>query len=117
MSATTQIPRERLEDFFNQFSRRFLIDGSPEAVDVEVLEPDWGAQYLAQGARLLGITYDPRTNALEFEIDSGDHRVYGPQEVWVLEEQDGFLSAIEVVRPDSTREVVSIRRVGVRRLH
>jgi len=116
MTVTRGIPREQLGEYFAEFTRRFLRDGSPEAVDVEVLEPDWGDQVVAQGARLLGITYDRHTNALEFELDSGDHRVIEPEEVWTIEEADGFLSAVEVVRSDGTREVVSVKRVGLRRL-
>jgi hypothetical protein len=117
MSVTTQIPRDRLAEYFEVFTKRFLRDGSPEAVDVEVLEPDWGDQQVLQGARLLGVSYDKRSNTLEFELDAGDHRVYEPQEVWVIEESDGFLNAIEVVLPDGSREVVSVKRVGLRRIH
>lgn len=117
MSVTTQIPRERLGEYFEAFTKRFLRDGAPEAVDVEVLEPDWGDQRVAEGARLIGITYDRRTNTLEFELDSGDHRVYEPQEVWVIEEPDGFLNAIEVVLPEGSKEVVSVKRMGLRRIH
>jgi uncharacterized protein DUF5335 len=116
MSVTTQIPRDRLADYFEAFTKRFLRDGSPEAVDVEVLEPDWGHQVPLQGARLVGITYTKGTNTLEFELDVGDHRIYEPQEVWVVEEPDGFLDAIEVVLPDGSREVVSVKRVGLRRI-
>lgn len=115
MSVTTRIPQDQLKQYFDTFTKRFLQDGSPEAVDVEVLEPELGDQHALQGARLIGITYDPRSNALELELDSGDHRVYAPEAVWVLEEADGFISALEVVAPDGTREVVSIKRVGLRR--
>lgn len=116
MSRTTQIPKDRLAEYFDAFTKRFLRDGSPEAVDVEVLEPDWGDQFPLQGARLIGITYTEATNTLEFELDSGDHRVNEPDEIWVIEEPDGFLDAIEVVLPDGSREVISVKRVGLRRL-
>jgi len=117
MSATIQIPRERLVGYFDAFTKRFLRDGSPEAVDVEVLAPDLGDQFAAEGARLVGITYDPHDNALEFEFDSGDHRAFQPREVWAIEEPDGFVSAIEVVRADGLREVVHVKRVGLRPIH
>jgi hypothetical protein len=116
VAVTKGIPLDQLEDYFAAFTRRFLRDGSPEAVDVEVLEPDWGDQFVTQGARLLGITYDPHTDSLEFELDAGDHRIVEPGEVWAMEDEDGFLSAIEVVHSSGTREVVSIKRVGLRRL-
>jgi hypothetical protein len=114
MSVTTRIAQDRLKQYFETFTKRFLQDGSPEAVDIEVLEPELGGQHAARGALLIGITYDPRISALELEVDSGDHRVYAPEAVWALEEADGFISALEVVAPDGTREVVSIKRVGLR---
>jgi hypothetical protein len=36
--------------------------------------------------------------------------------VWVVEEPDGFPGTIEIVRPDGAREVVTIRKVGIRRI-
>jgi hypothetical protein len=117
MAVTKAIPRDQLKEYFAEFTRRFLKDGSPEAVDVELLEPELGDQVALQGARLLGITFDPKSNALELEFDRGDHRMIDPQDVWIIEEPDGFLSALEVVHADGTREVVSVKRVGLRRLH
>jgi len=114
MSVTTKISEDQLADYFAAFTKRFLLDESPECVDIEVLEPDWGDRSIAQCAQLMGITYEHRTRRLEFELDSADHRIENPAEVWVLEEPDGFLSALEVVYDDGSREVVSIKRVGMR---
>jgi hypothetical protein len=114
MSTTTKVPQERLAEYFTAFTKRFLRDDSPEAVDVEVIEPDLGDHVAVQGVRLLGITYDTKANSLEVELDSGDHRVYDPREVWTVEESDGFLSAIEVVHRDGGRDVISVRRMGLR---
>jgi hypothetical protein len=111
MSTTTKLPRERLAEYFDTFTKRFLRDESPEAVDIEVLEPELGDQRAAHAVRLVGITFDRHTNALEIALDSGDHRVYHPQEVWVREEDDTFPSAIEVIRPDGAREVLSLKRI------
>jgi hypothetical protein len=114
MAATIKLARDRLASYFDAFTERFLRDGSPEAVDVEVLEPDWGYQYQAQGCRLMGITYDPSLDTLEFSLDSGGQRFRQPEEVWTLEEADGFVQALEVVRGDGLREVVSVKRIGLR---
>src|SRR3954467_2069345 len=115
MAMTKAVPRERLEAYCDEFTKRFLRDESPEAVDVEVLEPDLGEQVMAQGVRLLGITYDRHNNSLEFALESGDHRIVEPAEVWTIEEEDGFINAVEVVHSDGAREVVSVKRVGLRR--
>jgi uncharacterized protein DUF5335 len=116
MSATKKIPRKQLAAYFDAFTKRFLRDGSPEAVDVEVVAPDLGDQQPVQGARLLGITYDEDTSTLEFAFDVGDHRVLKPKEVWAVEEPDGFVSLIEIERAGRAREVVSVKKVGLRRL-
>src|SRR6478752_3272874 len=115
MAVTKAVPREQLAEYFDEFTKRFLRDDSPEAVDVEVIEPDWGEQLMAQGARLLGITFDRHKKSLEFELEAGDHRIIEPVEVWAIEEDDGFISAVEVVHTDGGREVVSVKRAGLRR--
>ena len=114
MSTTTKVPQERLAEYFTAFTKRFLRDDSPEAVDVEVIQPGLGEHVAVHGVRLLGITFDPEANSLEVELDAGDHRVYDPREVWTVEESDGFLSTIEVVHRDGGRDVISVRRMGLR---
>ncbi len=116
MAVTKAISPDHLELYFAEFTRRFLMDASPRAADVEVLEPDSGSQIAIEGARLLGITYDPRSQALELELDVGDHRISDLFDVWTLEEQDGFLNSVAVIHQDGSREIVSIKRVGIRRL-
>jgi hypothetical protein len=114
---TTRILLEQVTQYFDAFSKRFLMDESPEAVDAEVVEPDWGDDhYILHGARLMGITYDRHDDALEIALDSGDHRIYEPREIWTLEEPDGFLSAIQVVASDGSRQVISVKRMGLRRV-
>jgi hypothetical protein len=109
MSETKRISTDQLTRYFDAFSKRFLMADSPGSTDVEILG-DLGDQRIASGVRLLGVDYDPHTNALELELESGDHRAYRPREVWAVEESDGFISALQVVREDGEREVVNIRR-------
>jgi hypothetical protein len=111
---TKKIPSDQLETYFDKFTKHFLLRESTNAVDVEVLAPDWGDQLAAKGAHLLGITYDPKDKALEFELEAGDHRVLNPSEVWIEEAADGFIKAIQVVREDGSREVARVNRLGVR---
>ena len=114
MPETKRIPTDQLTRYLDAFSKRFLMSGST-AADVEVIGRDIGDQRLATSARLLGVDYDPHTNALELELGSGEHRAYTPREVWAVEEADGFISGLEIVRKDGARELVNIRRVGLER--
>jgi len=112
MAETRRIPADQLNKYFDAFSRRFLMTDSPGAADIEVVGSDIGDQRVASGARLLGVDYDPHTNALEIELGSGEHRAFQPREVWAIEESDGFISALQIIRRDGAREVVRIRRPG-----
>jgi Family of unknown function (DUF5335) len=115
MSVTKRLSPEGMEDYFNRFNQRFLRNESTEVADVEVLSSDLGDQIAADGAHLLGITYDPKTQSLEVELESGDHRAFKPKEVWAIEDDDGFVRAIEIIRDDDASEIVRVRRIGVQR--
>ena len=115
MSNTKHIPEEQLEKYLDDFSRRFLMRGSQEFADVELIGPEIGDQVVASGVHLLGIDYDPHTRALEILLDGGDRRVYEPREVWTVEDSNGFINSIEVILADGTRQVMKIKQGGMRR--
>jgi hypothetical protein len=114
MQVTTRIPTDRLEAYFDAFTKHFLKYESTNAVEAEVLSSELGAQPDAAGAQLLGVTYDPKSDAVELSFEAGQHRVLHPREVWTVEETDGFVRAIEIVHEGGTREVVRVRRLGLR---
>lgn len=113
MSLTTQLSSATMADYFNKFTKRYLVNESTDVVDVEVVSPALGDQVEASGAHLRGITYEPKRNALELELEAGDVRTFQPKEVWVVEEDNGFLRALEIVRQDDTREIIKVRRLGL----
>lgn len=115
MPVTKRLSHDAMEAYFDRFNKRFLNLESTDVADVEVLGKDLGDQVASDGAHLIGITYDPDTQALEVELEAGDLRAYRPKEVWAVEEDDGFLRALEIVRDDDTREIVRVRRLGVER--
>ena len=110
---TKRVPNDQLKTYFDRFTKHFLLRESTNAVDAEVLSTDWGDQFVTEGAHLLGITFDPRDNALEFDFEGGEHRIPAPKEVWTAEEQDGFVKSIEVVREDGVREIARVNRLGI----
>jgi hypothetical protein len=110
---TKQIPENELEDYFTKFTKHFLLRDTTSRVDLEVISTDLGDQFAANDVRILGITYEPKDKALEFELEAGDHRVFTPSQVWVTEEADGFIRSIEVVRGDGTRSIAKVKRGAV----
>ena len=115
MSNTKRIPDDQLQAYLDSFSRRFLMRSSQESADIELIGPDIGDQVVTSGAHLLGIDYDPHTRALEILLEAGDRRVYEPHEVWTVEDPDGFITSMEVVLADGTRQIMTIQRAGTRR--
>lgn len=115
MSVTKQLSPEGMEEYFDRFSKRFLKHETTNVADVEMVSLTLGDQVATDGAHLVGITYDPKRKSLELELESGDMRAYEPKEVWAVEEDDGFVRTIEIIRADDTREIVTVRRLAVRR--
>ena len=115
MATTKQIPREQWEAYFDEYTKKHLRDDRPEAATIEVVSPMIGDQIEEEGAVLQGISYDPKDNALEVLVEGLDHLVFNPKEVWVVEdeEDEGFLTSVEIVREDGTKEILSIRRTGL----
>lgn len=116
MSTRELIPLGGLAEEFDAFSKRFLRETSPEYVDVEVLFGDAPRHAIHRALPLTGITYDRKSNVLEFSFESGEHRIYKPREVMAAVEPDGFMSALEIVRDDGAREIVKIARYARRRI-
>jgi hypothetical protein len=114
MATTKQIPREEWQPYFERFTRQSLKGEPPEAATIEVLSPTLGDQFETRTARLDGLSYDPKSKAFEvaFEDPQVDHLVFEPVEIWVMEEDWGFISTLELVRPDGLKEIVHVSRSG-----
>jgi hypothetical protein len=50
---------------------------------------------------------------LDIVFEAGDHRVFQPSEVWVVEETDGFVRAIEVILADGAIELIKVKRAAL----
>ena len=112
---TRQLARPDWEGFFQRFTRRYLAtaDDRPQTATVEVCSLTIGDQYDATTVRLLGLSYDPRSNAFEVLLeDVGTHLVYKPAEIWVMEDDEGFLSTLEVLHDDGSKEIIYMHRSG-----
>jgi hypothetical protein len=112
MGATRLIPRAEWKAFFDQYTRRFLspLGDAEETALIEVISPSVGVAVEASVVPLIGMDYDPRSNAFELVLADVDHLMFYPTEIAVIEEDDGFISAMEVTRVDATQEIVQIRR-------
>src|SRR4051794_20512971 len=103
MRVTRQIPRAEWQSYFDRFTREHLAadEGAVHrAATVELLSQSLGDQYEATVVRLMGLAYDPKSNAFEVLLEDVDHLAFAPSQIWVIEEDDGFVSTLELVSPD-----------------
>jgi len=77
-------------------------------VAVSVLGDGIGVQSEADGAALIGISYDHNDDVLTVDTGSVSHRIEQPSEIYVREE-GGILSSFEAIMSDGTKRIVELR--------
>ena len=106
---TREIPRAEWNDFFSQFTD----EHDDEAVEVEMIGPEIGAQIEGRELHLRGIS--PARNVQEsdlaLELDSVDgkhvtHMIPKPTHVWVLQAPDKTDEALEIESADGTKTLL-----------
>ena len=76
---------------------------------VEVVGADIGAQFVAEGLGIFGITYDQKGRLLEVVMDGMDHLIVHPQEIYVDETPHG-LAVVEAIDADGRKHIIQIIR-------
>ena len=101
------LPRAEWRSYFDAFSKDKAEAGRVEYASVRVLSSEDGDQPVADWAPLLGLTYDPKDDLLEVQMQGLDHLVAHPTSIFV-DEEDGELARFEVAREDGSQEVVEL---------
>lgn len=99
-----RIERAQWHRFFEDLTR--AIRG--RQTDVEIASAEFGDQMMAQGARLLGVSYDGKGDLLEIELDGLGHRVAAPASLHV-DREGGAVRGIEVVGADDAKTLIRLR--------
>ena len=76
---------------------------------VEVVAADVGAQFVAEGLGIVGITYDQKDKLLEVALDGLDHLIMHPQKIYVDETPHG-LAVVEATDADGRKHIIQIAR-------
>lgn len=101
---TKKLERIRWQQYFDGVARRI----PSMRVEVSVLGDDLGVQREADGAALIGISYDDNDAVLTIDTANVSHRIENPTEIYVREE-GGALSSLEAVMADGTKQIVELR--------
>ena len=111
MGSTKQLARSEWKDYFDRFTAEHIAGDTPEAATVEVVSPRLGDQIEFSDIRLLGLAYEPKTQAFRVLLENVDHLVFHPTEIWVLEEEQDSL-IVEVIGADGGKEIIYVGRSG-----
>jgi hypothetical protein len=79
-----------------------------KVAEVEVASLDLGDQTQAEWSPLIGITYDPRDDAVEIALDGHDHMIRKPREIYMDDGAAG-LTSLEIVDADGVRQIVKLK--------
>lgn len=67
-----------------------------------------GDQTEAEWLPLLGVTYDPRDDIMDIELDGLDHIINKPREIYLDGDVSGLI-CLEVVDGDGVRQIVKFK--------
>ena len=84
-------------------------DKQPEHVEIQVLSEQMGIQPETRWTVLKGITYDPNDDMLQIQVENLEHMISHPSEIYVNEEEDGWLTGMMVIQRGGERNIIEIR--------
>ena len=102
--AIQKLEKPKWRAFFDAVSK--LLEG--KVAEVEVASLKLGDQTEAEWLPLLGVTYDPRDDIMDIELDGLDHIINKPREIY-LDNGVAGLTCLEIVDADGVRQIVKLR--------
>lgn len=91
--------------YFRAFTANLNRDPAPGDARAQAA----GKEVPGRPARVRGIAYDHKGNALEIALAGREHLIYNPRAIWVTEDERGALTAVRVERGDGTTESFAVR--------
>jgi hypothetical protein len=83
------------------------IHGQPARLEVASLR--LGDQVAAEWAPLLGVSYDPKDDVFEIQLEGLDHLVSHPR-MFALREREGLADSLAVIDGEGTEHIVQFRQ-------
>lgn len=99
-----RLEKSEWRPFFDTMSR--ILEA--KVAEVEVASLDLGDRTQVEWLPLIGITYDPRDDAVEIALDGLDHMIRKPREIY-LDDGAAGLTSVEIVDADGVRQIVKLK--------
>src|SRR5438874_12906808 len=91
---TKKIPEDRLEEYFANFTKNFLLRESTNRINLEVLGDDLGDQFEAEDSPIFGITYELGDWSVELDVQAADRRSGNESNVRVAGKYKGYSGSV-----------------------
>jgi hypothetical protein len=102
---TTVVDKSRWQAAAELLSRS--IRGQPARLEVASL--DFGDQVEAEWAPLLGVSYDPKDDVFEIQLEGVDHLVSHPR-MFAVRERAGLADSLAVIDGAGAEHIVQLRQ-------
>ncbi len=101
--ATRKLAKSEWQSYFDRVSQSL----GTKQVEIEVASLGIGDQVAANQLALKGLTYDPKSDALEIVTEALDHMIRNPAEIYVEESYDGLVT-VEVLDSDGYKQIIKL---------
>ena len=110
MAINTQIPQDQWPDFFVTFSN----GNRGRSLSLEAFDNETGDVPAANQGPLMAIDYDPVGKGDDIVVTTGtdeidySHTIKAPVEVWQAQNDNGEVSALEIVDQNNAKTILSL---------
>lgn len=110
MSINTELPRDQWKDFFVSFSN----GNQGRMLSVEVFDPEGGDLAAKKQGPLMAVDYDPIGKGNDIVVTTGtdeidySHTIQAPAKIWKAQQDDGQVSALEIIDQNDTKTILSL---------
>ena len=102
--AVRKLDKPQWQGFLDRMSKGIV----GKRAEIEVAALALGDQIAGEWLSLLGISYDPKDDAIVIALAGVDHMIRAPREVWVDLGPTG-LASLEVIDAADVRQIVQLR--------
>jgi hypothetical protein len=100
---TRKLDKTQWKGFLERMSK--LLEG--KQAEIEVASLKLGDQIEAEWVPIVGLTYDPKDDLIDVELDGLDHMIPKPRELYV--ENGVSVASIEIVDADGVMQILKFK--------
>lgn len=106
--AIKKLEKKQWEPYFDQFSKSYIRSKRNDYAEIQMLSDEAGLAFETEWVLLRGISYNPKDDSLEIDIEDLGHRIYHPQTIFI-DDNDEDISSLEIVETNGNKSIIELR--------